>query len=118
MGKTLRNILGTALIVGAILPTKIANAQGVELNGPTPLDVIGNPFSQPNITLQVGKQPLEWYGSGDGNLSGKVDSTDASLVENGVSNKMLDVNGDGLTNSEDTKTILDYVSGKIPYLPG
>ena len=118
MGKTLRNILGTALIVGAILPIKIANAQGVELNGPTPLDVIGNPFSQPNITLQVGKQPLEWYGSGDGNLSGKVDSTDASLVENGVSNKMLDVNGDGLTNSEDAKTILDYVSGKIPYLPG
>ena len=93
-------------------------AQGTELNGPTSLDVIGNPFSQPNVTLQVGKQPLEWYGSGDGNLSGKVDSTDASLVENGVSNKMLDVNGDGLTNSEDTKTILDYVSGKIPYLPG
>jgi len=118
MGKTLRNILGTAFIVGAILPTKIANAQSVELNGPTSLDVIGNPFSQPNITLQVGKQPLEWYGSGDGNLSGKVDSTDASLVENGVSNKMLDVNGDGLTNSEDAKTILDYVSGKIPYLPG
>ena len=118
MGKTLRNILGTTLIVGAIFPTKIANAQNTELNGPTSLDVIGNPFSQPNITLQVGKQPLEWYGSGDGNLSGKVDSTDASLVENGVSNKMLDVNGDGLTNSEDAKTILDYVSGKIPYLPG
>ena len=118
MGKTLRNILGTTLIVGAIFPTKIANAQNTELNGPTSLDVIGNPFSQPNVTLQVGKQPLEWYGSGDGNLSGKVDSTDASLVENGVSNKMLDVNGDGLTNSEDAKTILDYVSGKIPYLPG
>ena len=93
-------------------------AQGTELNGPTSLDVIGNPFSQPNVTLQVGKQLLEWYGSGDVNLSGKVDSTDASLIKSGVSNLMSDVNGDGLTNSEDAKTILDYVSGKIPYLPG
>ncbi len=85
----------------------------------TPLEVVGNPYSQMNNQMRNGKGRLDWYGSGDVNGDGKVDSTDLALIESGtVANYRSDVNGDGVTNSEDATMIKNYLDGKIAYLPG
>ena len=90
----------------------------VALNGPTPLEVIGNPFSQPNIQEYTGRGKLEWYGSGDVNNDGKIDSLDLKAM-NTMSNDRSDVDGDGTPSTANDKKILgDYLGGKIPYLPG
>jgi hypothetical protein len=56
--------LSKYLSVGAIA---LASLFGQEINGPTPWEVIGNPFSQHNIHEQIGKKKLEYYGTGDFN---------------------------------------------------
>jgi len=90
----------------------------ITLNGPTPLEVIGNPFSQPNIQEYLGRGKLDWYGSGDVNGDEKIDSTDLSAM-NSMSNDRSDVDGDGTPSTLNDKKILsDYLGGKISYLPG
>jgi len=39
----------------------------IELNGPTSWETIGDMYSQPNVHMQVGRNKLDWYGSGDVN---------------------------------------------------
>ena len=92
------------------------------VNGPTPWPVLMNPYSQPNIQVQLGRGPLDWYGSGDVNDDGKVDSTDVKIIESGnVPPQDLDradVNGDGVVNQSDADLIQEYLNHTIPYLPG
>ena len=100
------------------LPSKF----GIEvdsLNGPTPWEVLGNTYSQPNITKQIDKGDLEWYGSGDVNNDGKIDSLDLEEMNQGAQNIMADVNGDGHFSTQNDKNILsEYLSGVRNYLPG
>ncbi len=89
------------------------------LNGPTSYDVLGNFFSQPNVTMQIGLDTLQWYGSGDVNLDGKVDSLDLQAMNNGVTNIEADVDGDGIPSTQADKNLLsDYLTGQIDNLPG
>jgi len=118
MGKKLRNLVTAGLVGVASLFPQI-NDNGVELNGPTSLDVIGNPFSQPNVSVQVGKQSLEWYGSGDVNNDGIVNQSDLDAMNSGISNNMSDIDGDGTPSTQADKNILaGYIANTIPYLPG
>ncbi len=143
MGKTLRKFLGIASLIAmtTLFPFKKTNAQffnpdtlkgpsvPIVVNGPTPLEKIENFYSQPNIQVQlpdttqtdtskiVGWSPLHWYGSGDVNNDGRVDSLDVKAIESGVANDMSDVNGDGVTNQQDAQMILNYLNGKISHLP-
>lgn len=86
------------------------------------MEVIGNPFSQPNVHEYLGRGKLDWYGSGDVNNDGKVDSSDVAIINSGaVPDSDLDradVNGDGVVNSTDATTIQNYLNGTISYLPG
>jgi len=94
-------------------------AQSVPLNGPTPWEVIGNSFSQPNVTMQIGKDSLEWYGSGDVNLDNKIDSLDYEKMNSGTLNDMADIDGDGTPSTGNDKAILlEYLNGGREYLPG
>lgn len=109
MGENLRKIL--------MVPA-IAFSLSGELNGPTSLDVIGNSFSQPNVTSQLGRGPLEWYGSGDVNLDGKVDKLDLDAMNSGVKNDMADIDGDENPSTQNDKNILsNYLNKTISYLP-
>ena len=97
-----------------------ANVQSTILNGPTPWEVLGNTYSQPNVgSRENGLDSLEWYGSGDVNLDGKVDSLDLQEMNQGVSNNMSDVDGDGTPSTQNDKNILnEYLNGTREYLPG
>jgi hypothetical protein len=91
--------------------------QTIELNGPTPWEVIGNPFSRPNVHMQIGKNKLEYYGSGDVNNDEKINSLDVEAMNNGVVNDMADVTGDGSVDFNDRNFLEKYVNGEIGYLP-
>lgn len=106
--------LFTIFILG-FLPHKTMSQ---EVNKPTSYEVLGNPFSQPNIQLQVGRKILDWYGSGDVNNDGKIDSLDVAAIISGIKNDRADVNGDGIVNGDDSQLLSDYLNRKIPYLPG
>ena len=113
MGKILKNLTKILMV-----PAVALSFTG-ELNGPTSLEVIGNPFSQPNVSVQVGKQSLEWYGSGDVNNDGKIDQSDLDAMNSGTSNYMSDIDGDGTPSTQADKNILaGYIANTIPYLPG
>jgi len=113
MGKILKNLTKILMV-----PAVALSFTG-ELNGPTSLDVIGNPFSQPNVSVQVGKQSLEWYGSGDVNNDGKIDQSDLDAMNSGTSNYMSDIDGDGTPSTQSDKNLLaGYIAKTIPYLPG
>jgi hypothetical protein len=106
----------TYYIIG-ILVTFNVSAQ--ELNGPTPWEVIGNPFSQPNVTMQIGKKVFEWYGSGDVNNDTKIDNLDLDAMNSGVQNDMADVDGDGTPSTQlDKNKLTEFLNGNIEYLPG
>ncbi|GAB4299572.1 MAG: hypothetical protein Kow0098_26210 [Ignavibacteriaceae bacterium] len=95
------------------------NPEADSLNGPTPFPVISNMFSQPNITMQIGLDTLEWYGSGDVNLDNKIDSLDLEEMNNGTTNNMADVDGDGIPSTQSDKSVLsEYLNGIREYLPG
>ncbi len=90
-----------------------------ELNGPTSWETIGNTFSQPNVHLQLGRNILDWYGSGDVNNDEVIDSKDLTAMNNGVKNDRSDVDGDGNSSTTNDKKVLnDYLNGTINYLPG
>ena len=138
VGHVLRNyvVIG-AMGLAALLPSKL-NAQSKNLlksirvygpspattisvpvkDGPTPLEVIGNPFSQPNIQDYLGRKHLDWYGSGDVNNDEKIDSLDVAAIDT-AKNDRADIDGDGIPGTQNDKQILiNYLNGKIPYLPG
>ena len=138
IGRTLRNYIAPAIIgLAMLLPSKL-DAQSsdfmrsipvygkapasviptVTLDGPTPLEVIGKPFSQPNIQDYLGRKHLDWYGSGDVNNDEKIDSLDATAIDTAKTDR-ADIDGDGVPGTQNDKQILlNYLSGKIPYLPG
>ena len=90
----------------------------VTKNGPMPLEVIGNPFSQPNIQDYLGRKHLDWYGSGDVNNDEKIDSLDVTAIDTAKTDR-ADIDGDGVPGTQNDKQILlNYLSGKIPHLPG
>ncbi|MCL6099579.1 MAG: T9SS type A sorting domain-containing protein [Bacteroidetes bacterium] len=138
IGQTLRSCIAPAIIgLAALLPSKL-DAQSSDFmksipvygpspattipivikNGPTPLEVVGNPFSQPNIQDYLGRKHLDWYGSGDVNNDGKIDSLDATAIDTAKTDK-ADIDGDGVPGTQNDKQILlNYLGRKIPYLPG
>jgi len=106
-------------MAGIVLGSFFSKAEAQELNGPTPWEILGNTYSQPNITKQIGKGDLEWYGSGDVNNDGKIDQEDLNAMNQGAQNIMADVNGDGHFSTQNDKTILsEYLNGQRNYLPG
>ena len=106
-------------MAGIVLGSFFSKAEAQELNGPTPWEVLGNTYSQPNITKQIGKGDLEWYGSGDVNNDGKIDQEDLTAMNQGAQNIMADVDGDGHFSTQNDKTILsEYLNGQRNYLPG
>lgn len=86
------------------------------VGGATPYSVLGNFFLQPNIQVQLGRKLLDWYGSGDVNDDGKIDSLDIATINSGVKNDRADVNLDGVVNQDDAKMLSDYLAGVV-YLP-
>ncbi len=90
-----------------------------ELNGPTSWQTIGNTFSQPNIHLQVGRNKFDWYGSGDVNNDEVIDLNDLYAMDSGQKNDRGDIDGDGISSTNNDKTILqNYLNENILYLPG
>jgi hypothetical protein len=116
MNKKLRNYLITGTAILSTLIPKLANAQ--EINGVTSRDVIGNSFSQMNIHSQVGRNWLDWYGSGDVNNDEVINQTDVNEILGSTSDR-ADVDGDGTpgTNADKSK-LEEFVNGEINYLPG
>ncbi|MDP3966607.1 MAG: T9SS type A sorting domain-containing protein [archaeon] len=109
---------GMGLIFGGSFFPKM-NAQVVNINGPTPWEVLGNTYSQPYVgARENGLGSLEWYGSGDVNLDGKIDSLDLEGMNQGFQNNMADVDGDGISSTQNDKNILtEYLNGARNYLP-
>lgn len=106
--------MGVAAL-GMLFNTEV-NAQ--ELNKGTPLEVIGNPFSQHNVHMQIGKNKLDWYGSGDVNNDEVINESDVDAII-GSNSDRADVDGNGIPGTNADKSILqDYLSGNINYLPG
>ena len=66
------------------------------VNGPTSFPILGNFYSQPNVQLQLGRKLYDWYGSGDVNDDGRINSSDVSAINSGIKNDRSDVNGDGV----------------------
>lgn len=90
-----------------------------ELNGPTSWETIGNTFSQPNVHMQLGRNKLDWYGSGDVNNDEVIDSKDLTAMNSGIKNDRSDVDGDGNSSTSNDKKVLgDYLNRTISYLPG
>jgi len=107
-------IIKTAIFI--LFPLFLSYPQ--ELNGPTPWEVIGNLYSQPNIHMQVGRKALDWYGSGDVNNDEKIDNSDTNSIL-GSSSDRADVDGDGNPGTfQDKSLLVDYLNGGINYLPG
>jgi len=90
-----------------------------EINGPTSWDVYDNVFSAPNVHIQLGRNKLDYYGSGDVNNDEVINSSDLDAMKNGVKNDRSDVDGDGTPSTSNDKAILqDYLNGGRNYLPG
>ena len=70
---------------------------------PTPWEVLGNTFSQHNTTWT---DSLKWYGSGDVNLDGIVNSADLQAMNDGSNAIEADVDGDGTPSTQNDKNIL------------
>jgi hypothetical protein len=115
----MKNLLLSFVLLSSLLPLKNLSGQTVPLNGPTSWDVMGNPFSQPNVTLQLGKKTFEWYGSGDVNNDEKINQLDLDAINSGVSNDRSDLDGDGVPSTQNDKAILEnYLNHSISHLPG
>ena len=83
---------------------------------PTPWEILGNTYSQHNTTWT---DSLKWYGSGDVNLDGVVNSADLQAMNNGSNAIEADVDGDGTPSTQNDKNVLtQYLNGSINYLPG
>jgi hypothetical protein len=90
-----------------------------ELNGPTSWQTIGNTFSQPNVHLQVGRNKLDWYGSGDVNNDEVIDINDLNAMDSGQKNDRGDIDGDGISSTSSDRIILqNYLNENILFLPG
>ena len=111
--------IGKYALIGALATTSVGVAKGqtadVSYKKQWPIMDV---YSQPNITQGNTKGKLEYYGSGDVNNDGKIDSTDVQQIYSGVKNGMADVDGNDTIDSRDGKLIEDYIDGKIGYLPG
>ena len=96
-----------------ILPQKV-KAGGLA----TSFEVIENTFSQPNTHELVGRNKLDWYGSGDVNNDEVINQTDVNSIV-GSNSDRADVDGDGSPGTNADKSLLqNYVSGNINHLPG
>lgn len=91
------------LALASFFFSKDAKAQ--EINGPTPWEVVGNMYSQPNIYMQVGRNKLDYYGSGDVNNDKKIDSLDNNEIL-GAINDRADIDEDGMPGTELDKSKL------------
>ncbi|MCR4327391.1 MAG: T9SS type A sorting domain-containing protein [Nanoarchaeota archaeon] len=118
MSKVVKVVGMAGFVLGSFFLPKDAYPQN--LNGPTPWEVIGNTYSQPNVgSRENGLSSLEWYGSGDVNLDGKVDSLDLQSMNQWVQNNMSDIDGDGFKSTANDKSVLsEYLTGQRDYLPG
>jgi hypothetical protein len=106
---------------GAIGPYSIKLNFGNEDNGEGETTIRGtvekptiewfNPFKRP-------VKGLAYYGSGDSNQDGFIDSLDSEAISNGTQVDEADVNGSGIVDYEDGQLLESYLAGDIPYLPG
>ncbi|MDZ7797000.1 MAG: hypothetical protein U5N56_08135 [Candidatus Marinimicrobia bacterium] len=70
-----------------------------------------NPFIRP-------VKGTYYYGSGDANQDGFIDSLDVQAIENGIETDEADIDGNKQINSDDKMLLEDYLKGNISYLPG
>lgn len=90
-----------------------------EINSQISWQTIGNTFSQPNVHLQLGRNKLDWYGSGDVNNDEIIDIKDLNAIDAGEENDRGDIDGDGISSTNNDRTILhDYLNNNILFLPG
>lgn len=106
-------LLTTSMVVASVLNL---NAHVTEEPG---FKAAMNPYSQPNMHTLMGRKLLDYYGSGDVNNNGTIDSNDANAILAGTEtgNDRADVNGDGTVNSTDATIINNYVNGTLTRLP-
>ena len=75
-------------------------------------DAMVNPFLQ-SVPTTI------YYGSGDVDSSGVIDTLDLQLMLTGFQNDMADVDGDSFPSTiEDQQLLQQYLSDEISYLPG
>ncbi len=102
-------LLTTGLTLASILPGKAQE--------PSPQWAAWNVYNQPNTQELIGKNKLDWYGSGDVNNDEAInyqDYVDMDLIANDRS----DIDGDGNPSTENDKQILkNYLDGNKNYLP-
>ncbi len=77
-----------------------------------------NLYNQPNNQEVIGKNKLEWYGSGDVNNDETINYQDYIDLESMPSDRS-DVDGDGTPSTANDKIILqEFLDGDRNYLPG
>ena len=88
---------------GILFSPKILKAQN--LDHPR-LGVVGagRTFHE-NVFIRPDTSTTLFYGSGDANKDGKIDSLDYQAIINGIKNDESDVNGDGKTDSTDARIL-------------
>ena len=76
-------------------------------------------YHQPNNHVKMGRNFLEWYGSGDVNNDGVVNYEDYVAMDTVTPGDRTDIDGDGTPSTENDKEILkQYLDGEIEHLPG
>jgi hypothetical protein len=90
-----------------------------QVQPPEDLRKIGmDPYSQPDIHMDLGKNKYEYYGSGDVNNDEEINYADVSAMQNGIKNDMADIDGDGTpSTANDQQILIDYLNGNIDNLP-
>ncbi len=94
------------------------NAQERPINKAISYTIGYDAFRVHNIHYVVGKNYLDYYGSGDVNNDGKIDSLDLSDWNIYPVSYRSDIDGNGQTNSSDLAILKQYLSAEIEYLPG
>lgn len=80
----------------------------------TPWEVIGNPYSQRNEHIRMGKNKFDYYGSGDVNNDGEINNSDLGSIV-GSGSYRADVNLDGVSGtSQDRETLEDDLLRGVP----
>ncbi len=103
------------LLFSLIFPKDISG----QVQPPEDLRKIGmDPYSQPEIQINLGKNKYDFYGSGDVNNDEIINYADVSEMQNGAQNDRADVDGDGVpSTANDQQILIDYLNGNIGHLP-
>ena len=80
-------------------------------------DRVLDAHNSPNYKNPVEDFTLDYYGSGDADKNDTLDIRDKIAMQTGTKNDRTDINGDGITNSQDNQLLNKYLTKQIKYLP-